>query len=649
MAGIAALGPLGRFPVITAVFYVAGFVLMAAMIGRFPADIDRRRGLWLILALAIAGRIALLPHPPGNDIYRYIWEGHVQTLGFNPYLHAPAELDARIAPSGALAAVRSGINHPELPAIYPPAALLLFRLLAAVTLDPMGFKIALVGFDVALIFLLEVLRRRRQVPQKGLLVYAANPLVLVYIAGEGHLDGVMAFFLLLAVDGIDRKRHGRGFLWLGAAGMIKYLALAALPFLLRADNWKRAFACLLPLALFVPYLDAGWGLFHSLGAFGSSMHYNDSITAVLRLLVGPDGVLPAAFLVLAAGWIWIFLFVQDRLHSVFWALGWLLLCLPTLHPWYLLLAAPFLVFHPSLAWIYLQAAMVFTFPVLAAELQTGVFQEIAGLKLFEYLPFLALLLWGMRRDLRLYPHAVYAAPRSAAVVVPTLNEGRSIEGCLRSVAAQTGLHSIVVADGGSIDGTRRLARNLGARVVQSEPGRGSQIRAGIAAAPADLILILHADCRLHPGTLAAALEAMRRNPQAAGGAVAMRFDSERWRPRLIAGLNNLRLRLTGIAFGDQAQFFRREVLDALGGFPAMMLMEDVELSMALKETGPVICLPPGVRVSPRRWEAGRFTDRVGTVLRLFWGYLVERRWCGGGGRNRDYYERYYRVGSQPLN
>jgi rSAM/selenodomain-associated transferase 2 len=642
MAAISFLGPLGRYPAAPALAFAAGFLLMVVMTRVFPGQLPAKSALAIILVLAVAGRIVLLPHPPGNDIYRYIWEGHVQNLGFNPYLHAPAALDGRIDLSGRLESIRSGVNHPELPAIYPPAALLLFRILAAVTLAPIGFKLVLVGFDLALILLLERLRRRRPAPVAGLLFYAANPLVLVYIAGEGHLDGVQAFFLLLGFYWIDCAKDGRGFFMLGMAAMIKYLALAAWPFLIRSDNWKRSLACLLPAVLFVPFRDAGWELFHSLGVFGGSMHYNDSIAAVLRTLLGADAVLPAAAALLAVGWFWIFLFVQDRLQSVFWALGWMLLCLPTLHPWYLLLPAPFLVFYPALPWIYLQGAMAFTFPVLALELQTGVFQEIAWLKWFEYLPFALLLLWGLKRDLRVQHPVVYAAPRSVAVIVPTLNEHKTIEGCLRSIEGQNGLDSIVVADGGSTDGTRQLAEAMGAEVVQCAPGRGRQIRAGIARARAELLMILHADCRLRPGTLSVLLESLRRAPHVVGGAVTMRFDSARRRPRLIEWLNHLRLRLTGIAFGDQAQFVRREVLQAMGGFPDMMLMEDVELSMALKERGAILCMPDGVRVSPRRWEDRRFAARVGTVLRLFFGYLFERRWRGGGGHNQSYYERYYR-------
>ena len=78
--------------------------------------------------------------------------------------------------------------------------------------------------------------------------------------------------------------------------------------------------------------------------------------------------------------------------GLYLALGTLLVVLPTLHPWYLLLIIPFMVFFPSRPWLFLSAAMVLTFPVLAVEHNTGVFQEIYAVKPLIYLPFAALLL-----------------------------------------------------------------------------------------------------------------------------------------------------------------------------------------------------------------------------------------------------------------
>ena len=98
--------------------------------------------------------------------------------------------------------------------------------------------------------------------------------------------------------------------------------------------------------------------------------------------------------------------------------------------------------------------------------------------------------------------------------------------------------------------------------------------------------------------------------------------ARQWRLRLLVWLNGLRARLTGISFGDQAQFFR---LVAVPDFPALALMEDVELALILKERGGTLLLPIAACVSGRRWIGTGFGFRVAQVLGLFAVYLALRR------------------------
>jgi GT2 family glycosyltransferase len=111
--------------------------------------------------------------------------------------------------------------------------------------------------------------------------------------------------------------------------------------------------------------------------------------------------------------------------------------------------------------------------------------------------------------------------------------------------------------------------------------------------------------------------------------------------RLIASLNNLKAAATGIAFGDQAQFVRAAALKEMEGFPGLMLMEDVELSLRLKRLGRPLFLGRGVTVSGRRWQDGSFLKNFRMVVGLFFRYLAERRF----GRVNDgaYYRSYYRI------
>ena len=641
VAAMVALSPLGEHVYWFSALYCLGHILMVLLVLLFPPSLSPRKSLSLIFFLGIFGRLIFLWYPPGNDIFRYIWEGYIQNLGVNPFELAPSHPALTDIALGEIHPIWLQINHSELAAAYPPLTLLLFRFLAGLYPEPWFFKLFMTALDIGVMIVLALIISHKSVKPARLILYAFNPLVLLYIAGEGHLDVIQLFFLCLSLYLIlCRKLHISGFLILGLAVVSKYFALAAWPFLVNQENRWKSLAVLLPLVLYLPFIDAGSGLFRSLGIFAGHFHYNDSAAMLIRLLFG-DRHLFASAIFLIGGLIWIYLLVQNKLRSVYLALGCLLLFLPTLHPWYLVLIAPFLVFFPSRAWIYLQAAVVFTFPVIAVESNTGVFQEIIWLKLFEYVPFYILLIWGVFREGYLLRDRTYPKPKSISVIIPALDEENSMDRCIDSLKNRRALAEIIVADGGSDDKTRQIALNRGCRVVESRAGRGIQIKAGINAAIGDVVVVLHADCIAVKGVFERLIKALDANPHIAGGACGMQFEQGIPRTRLVAFLNNFRTILTGIAFGDQAQFFRKEALEYCGGFPAIMLMEDVELSLRLKEVGKLVFIGDGILVSDRRWQGSRFAGNLLIVLYLFSRYLVERRWGRADPLMRNYYERYY--------
>ena len=641
MGAMVLLAPLGQHVLLFSVLFCLGHVLMILMVRQFPAEFTPKMSLAGIFALGVIARLLFLSYPVANDVYRYVWEGCIQNLGFNPFKYSPLSPELAEIARGDLFAIWQQINHPEFAAAYPPAALLAFRMLAWINPDPFFFKTVMIGFDFGVMILLLLMIKHHGMLPSRLVLYAANPLILLYISGEGHLDVIQLFFLCLALYLIlCQKLPAMGFAILGVAIMSKYFAIIALPFLVNGENRTKSLAALIPLALYIPYISAGAGIFQSLGEFGVQFHYNDSMVAVIRYLFGGH-YLSVSICLLGICLVWVYLFVQDELRSVYLALGCLLVFLPTLHPWYIVLIAPFLVFFPSRAWLYLQIAVVFTFPVSAIEIHSGIFREISWLKLFEYVPFYALLLYGLFRDGLLIRDKTYAKPRRISAVIPTLNESENLIQCLESLKTRTALKEIIVADGGSNDGTPAIAANLGARLVESPKGRGLQISNGIQAASGDVIVILHADCTVKKGVFRSILEKLDADGHAVGGAVGMQFKSNRKKTRVISALNNLRAFLTGISFGDQAQFFRTEALTASGGFPPMMLMEDVEFSLRLKEIGGLVFLRNGIIVSGRRWLGHGFTGSLMTVFHLFPRYLIERRFCRSNTLKRNFYEIYY--------
>ena len=227
------------------------------------------------------------------------------------------------------------------------------------------------------------------------------------------------------------------------------------------------------------------------------------------------------------------------------------------------------------------------------------------------------------------------------MVIPSLNEADLLGQCLQSLRNRTGIKEVIVADGGSTDETCNIARKAGVLVVESPKGRGLQIEKGVTAATADIIIIMHADCEAKSGVFERILKTLEENPHVVGGAVGMQFKQKNLQMIVVAALNNLRALLTGVSFGDQAQFFRAEALDAIGGFPSMMLMEDVELSLRLKEVGRLVFLHDGILVSGRRWQGKKFSYKLMTVFRLFPRYLIERRFRRTDRINQHYYNIYY--------
>jgi rSAM/selenodomain-associated transferase 2 len=647
MIALVVLAPVANHLLWFSIVYCLCHILMILMVRFFPEELPSRQAFAVILILGILVRITYLPFPVANDVYRYVWEGYIQNLGFNPYQYAPLSPELAEIARGDLSAIWQQINHPEYTAIYPPAALLLFRALAFLNPNPYFFKAAMIGFDIGVMIVLVLLIKRLSYRPSRLLFYAANPLVIVFVSGEVHLDVVQVFFLTLALYLILSDRYpAAGFMFLGLAILSKFIALIALPFLIHATNRVKWLTVLLPLALYIPYMDAGPSIFHSLGAFGTDFHYNDALTVLIRYVFN-DWHLTAVIVLLALCLLWVYFLVQDHLRSIYLALACTLLFLPTLHPWYLVLITPFLVFFPSRAWLYLSAASVFTFPTMAVDINTGVFQEIHWLKLFEYLPFYGMLLYGIFRNGLVAWEKTYDPPGSISVVVPTLNEADRLEGCLASLAGRTALKEIVVADGGSADNTAAIAAGLGARVVNSRKGRGHQIKNGIQVVSGDVVVILHADCIVQKGIFKKIITQLTRHPEVAGGAVGMQFGRSNPRTVLVAALNNLRTILTGISFGDQAQFFRSEALEAAGGFPETLLMEDIELALRLKTVGRLIFLGTGVSVSGRRWQGRGFSGKLMTVLYLFTRYLFERRFARGHSSNQYYYHYYYSEKNTP--
>ena len=199
--------------------------------------------------------------------------------------------------------------------------------------------------------------------------------------------------------------------------------------------------------------------------------------------------------------------------------------------------------------------------------------------------------------------------RLLSIVIPTLDAVAELARTLPVLTAAAPAAEIVVADGGSGEGTAALARRLGARVVTAPPGRGAQLAAGTAAAGGDWLLFLHADTLPAPGW-ERAVARFAADPANARRAAAFRFalDDSSAAARRLEALVAARCRLLALPYGDQGLLIARTFLDALGGFRPLALMEDVDLVRRIGRRRLVLLDVPAV-TSAKRYRAEGYLRR----------------------------------------
>ncbi len=249
-------------------------------------------------------------------------------------------------------------------------------------------------------------------------------------------------------------------------------------------------------------------------------------------------------------------------------------------------------------------------PQLFTELAWGTDKVLdASLKILEQsglTPFLLDPLADIDRpeDLTIWRRLVEAEENAAcdtiSVIIPALNEAEHI-GATVATAMEGNPCEIIVVDGGSRDRTVHQAREAGATVLSSQPGRARQMNAGGSAATGNALLFLHADTSLPPGYASYISECLRGPRIAAGAfrfAIAQSFPGRRF----IEWTTNLRSRWRQMPYGDQGLFMRRSICEELGGFAAMPILEDYDLVRRLRRRGRVVTVESAVQTSGRRWQ-----------------------------------------------
>lgn len=359
---------------------LGGVYLLAT--GVFRHRPPGRSALLVIAAVAVAMRVAALPLAASDDVNRYIVEGAQVAAGENPYAVAPAAtaLGAALPPP-----IVDGVNHPTWTAIYPPGTLLLEAAVVQLDASPRGFKALMLTAELVGLGLVLALLARRGAAT-GLIVAAAwCPLGPIWGAGEGHHDIAMATLLVAGLLLASSARPGRGLVVATAATLIKpFAAVGALAIGLRARWWHWLAALGLALLLYLPFLGAGTGLVRSLGRFGVEKHFHGvlepSVRGLTSLLAGPGAAARATPVILLGTWLVASLLILwtarrrggSPVGTTIALLVALLVCAPTLHPWYL---APLALLAPlTSSWalrVWLACAPLYWLHALAFDGPSG--------------------------------------------------------------------------------------------------------------------------------------------------------------------------------------------------------------------------------------------------------------------------------------
>jgi len=321
---------------------VAGVAYLLAIRELFSTPEFPKRAIVFGLALSALWQLQFLRMPPGldDDIHRYVWDGRVQRLGYNPYSVVPSD--------PAVASLHTSetrtLNNPEVPSPYPAGAQLFFRAVTSIHESTFALKAAFVVCDLAIaLVLLDVLRRTRQ-GEHWILAYAWHPLLAIEAAGSGHVDIVGALLLLVSAASLLRRWRAVAALALGLAVSVKFLPIVLLPL-----YWKRvrmrdaALAAIVVGLLYVPFLDDGRIPIGSLGTYVQRFRFNDPVFATLERVTAPQVVAGLAVLVGFLTAIWMRRkSAEASLDAFAWPMAASLLCAPVVYPWYLVWLLPFI-------------------------------------------------------------------------------------------------------------------------------------------------------------------------------------------------------------------------------------------------------------------------------------------------------------------
>jgi alpha-1,6-mannosyltransferase len=384
------------------------------------------RGLVLLLALFLLVRINFLGMNPlgSDDVYRYVWDGRVQTAGINPYRYAPND-EALI--NLHTARLPSLVNHPDMKTIYFPLNEWIFYLGYHLSGENVwGIQLLVLLAETLTIIGLFLLMREVSYSTWRVLIYAANPLVILQFSLDAHVDAFGLPFLIFGLLLYYRKRTTFALLLLGFSLLVKPVALVILPILFLHERGiiKKAKAVALPLAVllipFIPYTLSA-NPFEALVTFSKHWLFNGALFSVLFPLFSDNQATRLwCFAILAVALFVLYVSKKPVNEKIVLAVLLLLLCSPVVHPWYVAWMIALLPLAPISSGLALAGtASLPSVTYVTYQLQ-GVWKDYPLVLILEYVPVVALLVFDLLRKVR--PSADPPTPEGTATDAKATND-----------------------------------------------------------------------------------------------------------------------------------------------------------------------------------------------------------------------------------
>jgi alpha-1,6-mannosyltransferase len=370
----------------------------AAILARTWREPHAPRKLLLgVFAFSLAFRLPLALPLAGadSDMVRYVWDGRVQLLGYNPYLVVPADPAVSGTHTEETRQMPSARAHTP----YPPGAQLFFRLVVGLHDSSRAMKLALVGCDLLTIVVLWrwlVLTGRNE---WLVLAYAWNPLVVLEIAHSGHIDALGALWITASAYWLARRRTA-----LASIAFVLAVATKLLPIVLVPLYWRRirvrdaVVGALLFALLYLPFISGTTLPFGAVPNVVAHIRFNGPAFKWIAALGGPQFAALAAVGVGLAVALW----ARWRLDvsnpaAWAWPMAAALACAPVIYPWYLLYFTPFLFTAATVPLTLWTITVIPVYIVWDIARHGGRWAVPAGVMAAEYGIPCAVLAWGSIR------------------------------------------------------------------------------------------------------------------------------------------------------------------------------------------------------------------------------------------------------------